>query len=292
MRTLALAVVLAAASCGGNPDPDPEPTPPPWECPLPMPGCHEVGQHCSSEASPCWHNPTTDPEHCEEAPACPPDPDPDPDPPGPCIVEADLVPATCGAAEYRREVKAATDALGDLTGKPPQENLEALAAKLAEEGLCVIAGHEAVFILRSDGLAEENHAVFFGDGGWTGSGFGKFIGCHSGVPEVVCGEPDPLGLPGQFNLKRHHRWWDSTYLVHREYEYCVAAGFVQRASCPVRKEGNYQRRACERRVIGDQQWWCDGEPIEPRPENPAQAECVGQVKTCTEDGQTCAHAVW
>jgi hypothetical protein len=195
--------------------------------------------------------------------------------------------------EYRAEVKKATTALGDLRGQPPQQNLKKLAAKLREEGLCAIGGIEAVFILRSDGLAEENHAVYFGDGGWTGNGFGKYIGSHSGVPEVQCGLPDPLGRPGEFKLKKHHNYWDSTYLVYRDYNYCVAAGFVNRGSCPVRLEGNYQRKACEKRVgAGENQlWWCDGQPTESR-ENPAQAKCHGHVRTCTGNLDTCAEANW
>ncbi len=43
----------------------------PWECPLPMPGCHETGQTCSSPGAPCWYNPTADPEVCMVAPDCP-----------------------------------------------------------------------------------------------------------------------------------------------------------------------------------------------------------------------------
>jgi hypothetical protein len=62
-----------------NPTPTPTPTPPPWECPLQMPRCDQTDppQQCSSEASPCWHNPTSNPQHCEEAPRCevPPPPE-------------------------------------------------------------------------------------------------------------------------------------------------------------------------------------------------------------------------
>ena len=44
---------------------------PEWECPLPMPECGSVGQTCSDPPSGrCWHNPTSNPEHCEEAPLC------------------------------------------------------------------------------------------------------------------------------------------------------------------------------------------------------------------------------
>lgn len=255
-----------------------------------MIGCHELFEipWCSTPERPCWHNPTEDPEHCEQAPDCEPQPPP---PPQECIHEEALEAEPCGGQEYRRKIKAATTALGDVRGKPPQENLEALAAALRDEGLCAIGGREAVFILRSDGLAEENHAVFFGDGGWTGNGFGKFMGCHSGVPPVQCGKPDPLGLPAEFSLNKHNRDWDATYRVYKEHDYCEAAGFVNRMTCPVRPEGNYQREACERRVIGEQKWWCDGEPIESA-ENPAQARCFGQVKTCTEDGRVCAEAAW
>lgn len=285
----ALAFLLAA--CNGGPPPSPHPSPTPWECPLEMPGCHETGQTCSEPPDArCWHNPTNDPEHCEEAPLCEPEPEPTP---GPCIVEAELEPATCSGQEYRDRIKTATLRLGDLTGRDPQANLTLLAETLGNEGLCAVAGAEAVFILRSDGLAEENHAVYFGDGGWTGNGFGKFIGCHGGVPPVQCGEPDPLGLPGQFNLKKHHQDWDRTYLVYRQYDYCVEAGFIDRATCPVRLEGNYQREACEERVGAGSRgkWWCDGEPIEPH-ENPAQARCIGHVRTCTADGATCAERNW
>ena len=60
---------------GGGPGPQPTPTPPPpWECELEMPRCDlaEPPQQCSSPESPCWHNPTSNPEHCEQAPACDP----------------------------------------------------------------------------------------------------------------------------------------------------------------------------------------------------------------------------
>jgi hypothetical protein len=73
-----LLFILALAGCGSvcelipgcHPSPQPTP-PPPWECPLEMPECHVVEQTCSTPESPCWHNPTGDPEHCERAPDCP-----------------------------------------------------------------------------------------------------------------------------------------------------------------------------------------------------------------------------
>jgi hypothetical protein len=44
-------------------------------------------------------------------------------------------------------------------------------------------------------------------------------------------------------------------------------------------------------MLGEQQWWCDGQPIESET-NPAQAVCCGTVRTCTEDGRTCGEATW
>ena len=90
---LALAVV-ALVGCAWppwnppnpEPTPTPTPTPPPWECSLPYPGCHEYDPplQCSSEDKPCWHNPTQNPEHCEEAPKCE-DPEPPPLPEPQCV---------------------------------------------------------------------------------------------------------------------------------------------------------------------------------------------------------------
>jgi hypothetical protein len=96
----------------------------------------------------------------------------------------------------------------------------------------------------------------------------------------------------EFNLKQHNNIWDSTFRL-RSREYCDAVGFpfTGRLRCPVRPEGHPQREACEVRVIGVQQWWCDGEKIDSTA-NPAQARCKGFVKTCTEDSETCAVSNW
>jgi hypothetical protein len=204
-------------------------------------------------------------------------------------------------------VKAATAALGDLTGNPPQENLKKLAAKIREQtGRCALGGIEAVFIVRDDGRIEENHAVYFGDGGWANGGAGKFKGCHSGgeFPEIgACTNPDPTGLEARFVLKRHHQEIDSTYQV-KSRDYCMAAGWPDgtRTWCPLRAEGHPDREACEAKHIGLQQWWCDGQPLglcgEPMPEscvwphNRAQARCHGHARTCTGDGRTCAELDW
>ena len=69
-------------------------------------------------------------------------------------------------------------------------------------------------------------------------------------------------------------------------------GCIRRAGpCPIAAEGDPNRPACERAVIGDQKWWCDGQPIQ-NSGNPAQARCEGHVKTCTEDGSVCNEADW
>jgi len=79
-----LLIGIALPGCPGpgpGPGPEPTPTPTPWECQLQMPGCHEYDPplSCSSTATPCWHNPTSNPQHCEEAPKCD-DPAPLPQP--------------------------------------------------------------------------------------------------------------------------------------------------------------------------------------------------------------------
>ena len=306
---------LFLPACGGLPGPKPPPPPPPWECPLEAPRCDLLNppQQCSTEESPCWHNRSQDPEHCEMAPACPLPPEHPPvepppidPPPGACRdVESTLV-ASRGCSEvFRTRIKVATTTLGDLTGNDPQENLKTLAATLIEqnEGMCAFGGIEAVFILRNDGRWEENHTVFFGDGGWTNNGFGKYKGCHENtefppeappvepLPSGECVNPDPTGFDAEFNLKKHNQLWDSTYRVVGR-AYCdEIPSFVGRNRCPLREEGDPEREVCERQEIDVQAWWCNGQPIESEA-NPAQARCHGTVRTCTESGETCAEATW
>ncbi len=244
----------------------------------------------------------------EEWIECPVEPSPGP---GVCRdVEATLVPSQGCSQTFRANVKAATLTLGDLTGNHPQENLKTLAATLIEqnEGMCAFGGIEAVFILRNDGRWEENHAVFFGDGGWTNNGFGVYKGCHEDTdptepPEppdpgpVVCADPNPRGRPARFNMKRvgNLNKIETNYQIS-ERAYCLETCSpiepdvcFERDNCPVRFEGDPERVPCERDpdVIGVQKWWCDGTPIEPSNETGSQAICSGQAKTCTEDGDTC-----
>ncbi len=117
-------------------------------------------------------------------------------------------------------------------------------------------------------------------------------------PGVSCGLPDPSKEPAEFKLKKHNLDWDSTFrITSRQYcdQVCSPLDpdncFTGRLRCPVRFEGDPSREACERLVIGDQKWWCNGQKIAHN-ENPAQARCRGLVRTCTSDEKTCAEADW
>lgn len=72
-----LGLLMLPGCPGGGPGPQPTPSPPPY-----TPACQELldqgykwchaepPQTCSSTETPCVHNPTSDPRHCEEAPKC------------------------------------------------------------------------------------------------------------------------------------------------------------------------------------------------------------------------------
>lgn len=74
--------VLTLPACPGGPGPGPQPTPTPQPTPPHTEQCQELldqgykwcheepPQQCSSVESPCVHNPSQDPRHCEEAPKC------------------------------------------------------------------------------------------------------------------------------------------------------------------------------------------------------------------------------
>lgn len=124
------------------------------------------------------------------------------------------------------------------------------------------------------------------------------------TPGDGCGEPAP---PPAYELtvKVHAAFCanlDSTVKVQGA-AYCAAIGFTDgRSVCPVRMEGASDRVACERRVLGRQQWRCaDGCQVYPCV-TPGNCECAGQVNTnpaqaiyvgkgtvttCTEDGKVC-----
>ena len=182
------------------------------------------------------------------------------------------------------EVKRATDELGDLTGHAPNENLQKLRDKLRSYGLCAIGGEadsEAVFIRRPDALVEENHAVFFGNGSWTGSGSGKFMGCHddhSGCPPPA---PPPVS---KFVIKAHNNLWDATAKTCNQ-PYCAAIGSDQ-LCCPVRLEDDPYKMACQE-LWGTPVWSSNG-TIVPT-DNPYQVRCKGctWIQICTPDLTVC-----
>lgn len=297
-----LALIPGCPQPGPGPAPSPTPVPSPTAPPVTQcaelqaetgfPFCHETDPPMT--CGDCLHNPTTDPMHCEVAAPCP-----TPTPPsGPCPAESALEGVADTSVQMTDEVKKATDTLGDLTGQSPTLNLRKLADQLRRQlGQCVITGGEAVFMLRRDGLWEENHAVYFGTGAWTNSGRGKWMGNHTSGPIPEGGLPDPtLYQTGAvIKLTKHGYLWDSTLTLQGVLVYCQAIGLgeydgLPRAGCPVRPDGHWARVYWELELLGHQRWWCDGDEIHPG--NPFMADCQGHVRTCSEDGTICGEADW
>lgn len=119
-------------------------------------------------------------------------------------------------------------------------------------------------------------------------------------PSGQCVDPDPRGLPAEFVLhcgQGNGTVCDSTYRV-KSREYCNAVCspiepdvcFTGRGACPMRMEGDPERHVCYEAVVAPQQWWCDGQPIDPLDHNPARARCTGRARTCTADNATCGEA--
>lgn len=206
-----------------------------------------------------------------------------------------LVPVTAPCSEeFGDEVLAATTKLGRL-GPDCTENNTALAAQMRTDtpGLCVVVGVEAIFIRRSDGRVEENHSCFFGNGSWTNSGRGKFIGCHTdgGPPPVTgCTAPLPDKDPSKLRIALHcaGAWCDGTLQTQGTCSYCAQIGMgeiggTMRCGCPMRSECPgfkcEERSACEA-YVGTPVWETKpaGRPVELRQDNPWVARCDG----CTE----------
>jgi hypothetical protein len=193
---------------------------------------------------------------------------------------------------------AATRKLGSLPGLTPPQKLRALAEELTDAtSHCWFAGIEAVFGIREDGTWGEYHAVAFGNGGWTNSGRGKWIGRHadSRVTEIGLPFPDPRGERMRFSIHPKGNHTDTTLIVFGALEYCRAIrlgkhGSQPRASCPVRPDGHPDREAWEREILGNQKHTCNGEPMPYWRGNPAVAAgtCRGTFETCSEDGRVCS----
>jgi len=220
------------------------------------------------------------------------------------IPEGALVAQPGGSADHHDEVLAATRKLGDLRGRNPKANLEALAEQLVKDtGWCWFAGLEAIFVIRVDGTWGEYHAVSFGDGGWTNSGRGKWIGRHRDqrVTDVGLPYPDPRTVRLTFNVQDEGYRINTTLTTVGAVEYCRAIrmgkhGALPRAGCPVRPEGMPRdasgmtmRDYWERAILGAQTHTCNGEPMPYWRGNPAVANgtCNGTYETCSEDGSIC-----
>lgn len=254
----------------------PKPPPPP-ECLPAVPWCNELvpPATCSTPSAPCKHNPSSDPLHCELAPACPvvpPEPPTEPPPTGTCIADEFKMTVVGSTPTMTAPVVAAIKKLQAFEGQAPRVMLQALAAQLNTDGYCAFAGQEAVFVKTTSGLWDEFHAVFFNDGvhgQWILTG--KYMATHK------ADEPPPPSAPGcsapitprvnQWGLVLRNRFWDSTPLFYNGEAltwagvpvtgYCNAIGF-QRVFCPARMEceegkDNFkceERRACEGYGIG------------------------------------------
>jgi hypothetical protein len=258
----ALVATLEQTIASSCPAPEPSPTPTPIPTPEPTPA------------------PAPEPT---PTPTQPPGPSPDPAP-GP-VCQNPLEGALGAAVEQRapsREaaVRRAIAAMPSRT-RTPRQALDELAERLRGEGLCVISGREALFVLAADGLWEEFHAVFFGDGKYIPSG--KYIGAHTAPPGPTptppaadacpiapCPTrtwttetlppgwgPEELGRPAyRINAYRHTMGnADSTPVVLRQEPFCRAIGLSPyadgqpRASCPVRPDGHPEREAVERWLL-------------------------------------------
>jgi hypothetical protein len=232
-----------------------------------------------------------------------------PDPGGTCgLREADLVASTCPAQQFAAENKRGTTALGPDPGGSPAANLEALASWFRSQGWCAIAGSEALFVLRDDGKVEERHSVYFGDGSWTNSGSGKFVGCHVRPAEApvatACPPPLPNRAQGKLKIgaKAHGRWVDSTIQTVMTCDYCRAIGLgcygpdppcsPLRCGCPMRAEGDPYRFACEMYAAGGGTVWQADPPgsiVELNDGNPWQARTNGQrLRVCVLDLSICS----
>jgi len=273
----------------GCPTPAPTPTPPP--IPDPAPIC-QPGATCG-----CWHHPPG--EQWQKLPDCPPPVTPPPAT-GCAVDEATLIVVEGVGPAMTKAVTDAMKPLGDTTGKPPAQTLEALAAGVRAGSACAVAGQEAVFVRRPDSRWDEYHAVYFGTGALIPGG--KWMAAHRepGPPPVtsLCGEPVPPPLV-DFNLHCGNRWCDATPILYG-CDFCAAIGLgempglpgVKRCNCPAGNEDNGPKRmACERQVIGGAALWRSSTGVEVDPGNHLQARCSSAcswIEVCKADGTKCS----
>lgn len=302
-----------------EPTPTPTPTPPPAEDPCTL--CPE-GTECVLIPRVGLPPIVT----CVPPPAPEPTPTPTPPPVSSCSPHPDdegwrVVPNYQAQlyAEYRIVVQAVGNTCGAAS---PDESLQRatldrVAAVWREKfpGRCVTSPKDwdnvgdSVSVKTADGVFEEWHAVYFGNGciiegsnamknGWV------CPGCTVQGPEPEP-TPEPPSSSGcsapvtpkvnRWNLKPHNRWYDSTPLFYGKGEdgYCAKIGFPDRLFCPARSECPgfkcEERAACEKVGIGGLPLWrCEVGQAEVN-ENPYLARCPEGtwIEVCSADGTVC-----
>lgn len=288
-----LAIVALAALSFCRPAPPPPPPDPCAGVPVPpeTEQCHLIGQHCD-----CYHRP---PGECWQLLPC--EEPPPPECPWIGIVGGwgDPIDAADRDPQMAGQVRGAMVAVGERCGESATGTLEILAAYLRGQGYCAEgSSSDALAIEAPDGLVEEWHPVSFGNGCWTNSGQGKYIGARPKPPDSSgCPAPLPPRERLEWRVKAHGpHWYDATPIVTRSCAFCEAIGMGRmgdgtiRCSCPARPDNHADRVTCEAYLVGPAPvWHSDGETIV-HPSNAYQANCAGctWLEVCDATGETCA----
>ena len=202
-------------------------------------------------------------------------------------------PSPGGATAHTAAVAAAQDVVGDYPTSSHDESiakLDKLAQQLRVVGLCAGRLDDAVFIWEHGTVWTEWHAVRFTDGRWSQDPGQrpKNTWTYQGPPPVAC-SPIPPDFDHWIVVVHNTgpNWivLDSTPKIHN-LEYCSQFGFG--ADCPVRPEGDPQRKACEELSVGAVVWSGPGEPVPDG--NPYQRRVrrqVGGVATVCGKNNVC-----
>ena len=114
-------------------------------------------------------------------------------------------------------------------------------------------------------------------------------GCDTGY---FCPSPQPDKTKLAIKIKWHDSFLaDTTIVVHNDLPYCQSIGMgdiggVPSAECPLRPEGNDERRGCELWAAdGPLIWSSDGEVVV-KPDNDAMAGCLNctWIQACMKSG--------
>jgi hypothetical protein len=208
--------------------------------------------------------------------------------------------------EYRQVVAALPSSCGQVS---PDESaqiatLKRIAAKWREMfGRCVEQSVDSVTARRNDGLWEEWHAVYYGDGCTITSNhaYRAVHECPGCVPELSgCFSPTPPPFDHFVVHRRDIRdgWelYDVTPVTGEgNRAYCDRVGFTNRNSCPVRQEGWSDRLACEQVWMKGPgplfKWSGEGHDGYLRADNAFafehRKESFGSLSVCLADGTVC-----